>query len=310
MADHHSHSHGHSHGAGATTGKLTAVVAIAWLVFAFQLVGALVTGSLALLFDTVHVLTDALGVSVALAASYLATRPSSMKRTWGWKRVEVLSAMFQAAILLGVGALVVVKSFQRFFNPVPMPGQEILLFGVIGLVGNAVMIAVLLGGDQQNFNMRAAFLEVVNDALGSGAVILSALAIWAWGWYSADAVVALLIGLLIIPRTLKLLRETVNVLLESTPPNLDLAQLQQHLESQKHVVAVHDLHASQIASDLPVLTAHVVLRDECFDTGHSVEILKSLQNCVNEHFEVSIQHSTFQLEPQSLQESEHYAHLP
>lgn len=305
----HQHSHSHSHGAGANASRLVIVVAIAWSLFTFQLIGAWVTGSLALLFDTVHVLTDALGVSVALVAARLASRPSSLKRTWGWKRIEVISAMFQAAILLGVGAFVIVEAIQRFFNPHEIPGLEVLLFGGIGLLGNLVMIGVLVGGNRENFNMRAAFLEVLNDALGSVAVILSALAIWAWGWYQADALVALLIGVLIIPRTLKLLGETISVLLESTPPNLDLAKLQSHLESQEHVLSVHDLHASQISSELPVLTAHVVLRDECFETGHSIDILKSLQNCVNDHFEVSIRHSTFQLEPQSFQTSEHYAHL-
>lgn len=303
------HDHSHSHGAEANGKRLVIVVSIAWLLFVFQLIGAWITGSLALLFDTVHVLTDALAVTVALAAARLAARPSSLKRTWGWKRIEVISAMFQAAILLGVGAFVIVEAIQRFIHPEEIPGIDVLVFGSIGLAGNLVMIAVLAGGNRENFNMRAAFLEVLNDALGSVAVIISAVAITLWGWYRADAVVALFIGVLIIPRTLKLLFETISVLLESTPPNLDLAKLQSHLEEQEHVLAVHDLHASQISSDLPVLTAHVVLRDECFASGHSVEILKSLQSCVNDHFEVSIRHSTFQLEPESLQESEHYAGL-
>ena len=303
------HDHSHSHGAEVNGKRLVIVVSIAWLLFVFQLIGAWITGSLALLFDTVHVLTDALAVTVALAAARLAARPSSLKRTWGWKRIEVISAMFQAAILLGVGAFVIVEAIQRFIHPEEIPGIDVLVFGSIGLAGNLVMIAVLAGGNRENFNMRAAFLEVLNDALGSVAVIISAVAITLWGWYRADAVVALFIGVLIIPRTLKLLFETISVLLESTPPNLDLAKLQSHLEEQEHVLAVHDLHASQISSDLPVLTAHVVLRDECFASGHSVEILKSLQSCVNDHFEVSIRHSTFQLEPESLQESEHYAGL-
>lgn len=303
------HDHSHSHGAEANGKRLVIVVSIAWLLFVFQLIGAWITGSLALLFDTVHVLTDALAVTVALAAARLAARPSSLKRTWGWKRIEVISAMFQAAIFLGVGAFVIVEAIQRFIHPEEIPGIDVLVFGSIGLAGNLVMIAVLAGGNRENFNMRAAFLEVLNDALGSVAVIISAVAITLWGWYRADAVVALFIGVLIIPRTLKLLFETISVLLESTPPNLDLAKLQSHLEEQEHVLAVHDLHASQISSDLPVLTAHVVLRDECFASGHSVEILKSLQSCVNDHFEVSIRHSTFQLEPESLQESEHYAGL-
>ncbi|WP_237200673.1 cation diffusion facilitator family transporter [Rothia nasimurium] len=305
----HSHAHGHSHGAGVNERRLIVVVAIAWSLVAFQLVGAWLTGSLALLFDTVHVFTDALGVSVALAAARLARLPASSRHTWGFRRVEVLSAMFQAAVLLGVGLFVLYEAVQRLLEPAPIPGREVLIFGVIGLVGNIVMIAVLLGGDRTNFNMRAAFLEVLNDALGSVAVVISALVIWRTGFYQADALVAMLIGLLIIPRTVKLFRETTSVLLESTPRGLDLDEVRRHLESQPHVVAVHDLHASQISSDLPVLTAHIVLDDECFTSGHSVEILKNLQSCVADHFEVSIKHSTFQMEPRSLAADEDLRHL-
>ncbi len=292
------------------SGRLLLVVGIAWFLCLVQFVGAILTGSLALLFDTVHVLTDALGLTAAFIAARLATRPASHKRTWGWKRVEVISAMFQAAILLGVGAFILVEALERFFNPSPIPGREVLIFGLVGLAGNVAMVCILAGGDRKNFNMRAAFLEVINDALGSCAVIISAGLISLFGWYRADALLAILIAGLIIPRTLKLLQETLSVLLESTPKNLDLQKLQEHLEAQPHVLAVHDLHASQIASDLPVLTAHVVLKDECFTSGHSVEILKELQHCVHQHFEVSIRHSTFQLEPQTLQGSEHYANLP
>lgn len=309
MSQEHGHAHSHSHGAEGNERRLLIVVAIAWSLVAFQLVGAWLTGSLALLFDTVHVLTDALGVSVALIAARLARLPSSSRRTWGFRRVEVLSAMFQAAVLLGVGIFVLYEAVQRLLDPAPIPGREVLIFGVIGLLGNIVMIAVLLGGNRTNFNMRAAFLEVLNDALGSVAVIVSALIIWFTDFYQADAIVAVLIGLLIIPRTVKLFRETVSVLLESTPPGLDLDEVRRHLEGQPHVVAVHDLHASQISSDLPVLTAHIVLDDECFTSGHSVEILKNLQSCVAEHFEVSIKHSTFQLEPRSLEADEDLRHL-
>lgn len=305
----HSHSHNHSHTGGQNIKRLRVVVAIAWSLVAFQLVGAWTTGSLALLFDTVHVFTDALGVSVALVAARLALRPASDRHTWGFRRVEVVSAMFQAAVLLGVGLFVLYEALQRFMNPEEIPGREVLLFGVIGLLGNVIMIAVLVGGDRSNFNMRAAFLEVLNDALGSVAVIVSALVIWRTGFYQADAIVALLIGLLIIPRTVKLFRETVSVLLESTPPGLDLEQVRSHLLGQEHVLAVHDLHATQISSDLPVLTAHIVLDDECFISGHTVQILKDLQTCVAEHFEVSIKHSTFQLEPQGLSADEDLRHL-
>ena len=153
--------------------------------------------------------------------------------------------------------------------------------------------------------VRAAFLEVLNDALGSLAVIVSAVIIWTTGWMPADSLTALLIGLLIIPRALRILRESVSVLLESTPPGLDLEKVREHIEAEEHVVRVHDLHASRISTDLPILTAHVVLEDRCFEDGHSAELLCGIQRCITEHFEVSIQHSTIQLEPRSHYEHEH-----
>lgn len=315
MAAHsHSHQHGseHSHDyfAGVNTRKLLAVVLIAWSLFIIQLVGAWVTGSLALLFDTVHVATDAIGVTVALIVAHLAARPPSARRTWGLKRLEVLAAMVQATMLLGVGAFVMVEAVQRFFDPQPLATRELLVFGTLGLAVNVVMILILLGGDRRNFNMRAAFLEVVNDALGSVAVIAGAIIIALTGWLQADALAAILIGLLIVPRTLKLLKETVSVLLESAPRGLDVEDVRRHLETLPHVVAVHDLHASQISSDLPILTAHVVVKDDCLTDGCAVETLKRLQTCVAEHFEVSIRHSTFQIEPESLQAAGHYDQLP
>lgn len=150
-----------------------------------------------------------------------------------------------------------------------------------------------------NLNLRAAFLEVVNDALGSIAVIAAAIVIATTGWTGADAVAAILIGVLILPRALLLLRETVDVLLESTPRGLDLDSVRAHIQGLDRVRNVHDLHASTIATGLPVLTAHVVVDDECFADGSAPALLDELQACVAEHFRVSVQHSTFQLEPAS-----------
>jgi cobalt-zinc-cadmium efflux system protein len=152
----------------------------------------------------------------------------------------------------------------------------------------------LAGARHQNLNMRAAFLEVVNDALGSVAVLIAAVTIALTGWQRADAVASLLIGALILPRTWRLLRESLDVLLESTPRNLDLSDVREHIESVPHVRDVHDLHASRVATDLPVLTAHVVVDDSCFVDGQLPQLLDQLQECLAGHFDVA--HSTFQFE--------------
>lgn len=277
-------------------------------VFVLQVIGSILTGSLALLFDSAHVLTDAGGLAMALVAARLMVRPASSRRTWGFARAEVLAATAQAAVLLAVGLVVLVEGVQRLFNPAEIASNEMIVFGALGLLGNIISMFVLLGGRKKNFNMRAAFLEVVNDALGSVAVIVAAVIISLTGWMQADAIVAMLIGALILPRTVKLLLETISVLLESTPSGLDLEEVRKHILGLEHVRSVHDLHASQIATGLPILSAHVVVGDDCFNDGHAPQMLDALQSCVAGHFAVSIEHSTFQLEPESHAEHELGAH--
>ncbi len=219
--------------------------------------------------------------------------------TFLWPQMLWLLAVVPllAGVLLAVGLFVLVEGVRRFVQPEPVASVEMIVFGVLGLAGNLVAMAVLVGGRRSNLNLRAAVLEVLNDALGSVAVIVAAVVITLTGWVQADAVVALLIGVLIVPRTIRLLVESLSVLMESAPPGLDLADVRGHILELPHVVEVHDLHASRISSDLPVLTAHVVLEDEYFYSGGSAEALGRIQRCVAEHFPVSVQHSTIQLEP-------------
>ncbi|GEA84611.1 cation diffusion facilitator family transporter [Cellulomonas gelida] len=293
-----SHDHHHGHGPdSANRTRLAVAFGITATILVAQAVGALLTGSLALLVDTAHMLTDAAGLAIALVAATLASRPPTARRTWGFRRAEVLAALAQSAVLLAVGVYVLVEGVQRLFEPPDVPARELVVFGLIGLVGNVVALAVLAGGRSSSMNLRAAFLEVVNDALGSVGVIVAAVVIETTGWQQADAVAGLLIGALILPRALKILREATSVLLETTPPGLDLDDVREHLLGVEHVVDVHDLHASLIATGLPVLSAHVVVDQGCFQTGHVPRILDTLQECVAHHFDVSVEHSTFQIEP-------------
>jgi cobalt-zinc-cadmium efflux system protein len=288
--------------------RLTIAFGITFAILLAEIVGATLTGSLALLVDAGHMLTDAGGLMMALIASLLSTRPATDKRTWGYRRAEVLSATAQAAVLLAVGVFVVVVGIERLFAPPEIPSTELLIFGIIGLVGNVASLMVLTSSRSESFNLRAAFLEVMNDALGSVAVILAAIVIALTGWGGADAVAGILIGVLILPRAIKLLRETTSVLLESTPPGLDLEQVRQHILAVPEVRSVHDLHASQVATGLPVLTAHVIVDPDCFDDGRLPSILDRLQDCVSEHFTVSVAHSTFQIEPPGHTGHEHSTH--
>ncbi|WIE57993.1 cation diffusion facilitator family transporter [Curtobacterium sp. MCLR17_031] len=301
-------THDHAHGSTVNRKRLAIAFAITSTVLVAEVIGAIWTGSLALLVDAGHMLTDAGGLGVALLATTLAMRPATSRRTWGYARAEVLAATAQAAVLLAVGLFVLVEGIQRLVTPPEIPSAGLLIFGVIGLAGNLVSILVLASGRGANLNLRAAFLEVVNDALGSVGVIIAAIVIAITGWGGADAIAAILIGVLILPRAFVLLRDAVNVLLETTPAGLDLDDVRAHLEALEHVEAVHDLHASQIASGLPILTAHVTITRDCFRDDHAPEILDQLQACVAEHFDVSVEHSTFQLEPAMHRDHEHTPH--
>lgn len=298
----HSHAHTIDASSAANRRRLKLAFGITASVLVAQFVGAILTGSLALLVDTGHMLTDVGGLALALVAATLALRPPSAKRTWGYQRAEVISAGVQAGILLAVGVFAAIEGIRRLFEPPEVEGPLLLVFGIIGLAANVVAIAILASSRGENLNMRAAFLEVLNDALGSVAVIVSAIVIWTTGWARADAIAALVVSALIVPRAIMLLREAGGILLESTPKGLDLDEVRKHILELEHVTDVHDLHASQIATGLPVLTAHVVVDDSCFHDGHAADMLAAVQACVAEHFPVAIEHATIQLEPASHQE--------
>ena len=300
---------GHNHATGNNNRtRLLIAFIITVGVFIAQAIGAIVTGSLALLVDTAHMLTDSAGLLMALLAAGLMQRPATATHSWGLKRTEVLSAMAQSSLLFAVGIYALIEGVRRLFDPPEIQPTGLLIFGIIGLVANIAAMVVLTGGRNSNLNMKAAVLEVVNDALGSVGVILSAIVIALFGWYQADAVVGILIALLIVPRTIILLKASLGVLLESTPKGIDPADVRAHIMDMEHVTDVHDLHITRISSDLPVLTAHVIVEDSCFIDGHAAEMLPSLQKCVAEHFSLSIEHSTFQIEPESNIDREHVHH--
>ncbi len=302
------HTHGPvSTGAGADhRGRLGIVLGITTVVLCVEVVGAVVSGSLALLADAGHMLTDVAGLTLAWFAATLARRPATAQRTWGYRRAEVLAAAAQAAVLLAVGGFVIIEGVRRLFAPPEVASGAMVLFGIIGLAGNAVSISVLATARDSNLNLRAAFLEVVNDALGSVAVLVAAGVIALTGWLRADAVASLVIGALIVPRTVGLLRESVDVLMEATPKGIDLDAVRAQLLEDPHVHEVHDLHVSQVATGLPVLTAHVVVDESCFLDGHLPQLLDELQHGLTHDF--AVDHSTIQFEAATHGDHEHPVH--
>ncbi|MCU1592994.1 MAG: czcD [Frankiales bacterium] len=271
-----------------------------------EVVGGLWAGSLALLADAGHLLSDAAGVGLALIAVAFANKPPTLARTFGFQRAEILAAVVNGMLLFAVGLGVIGFSVVRLLEPTRSDAGVMAGFGAIALVGNGIALVLLAGGAKSSLNVRGAYLEVASDALGAAGVLLAALVIALTGEQRADPVASLVVGLLIVPRTVRLLREALDVLLEATPRGLDLAEIRQHIEQVPGVVSCHDLHAWTITSGTPVLSAHVVVEDECWDSGQAPVVLDRLADCVSDHFD--LHHATFQLERTAHAEHEALMH--
>ncbi len=294
------HGHGTAAGGARTAaagyrGRLVAVLGITLGVLVVEVVVGLLSGSLALLADAGHMGTDAVGIGLALLAVRMAGRAPTARRTFGWQRAEVLAAGGNALLLLGVAVAVVIEAVRRLADPPPVQSGAVLVAGGLGLVANMVALGLLAGGRRESLNVRGVFLEVLGDALGSLAVLVSAAVIAVTGQERADPIASLVIAALIIPRAVGLLRDAGEVLLEGTPRGVDLAEVRRHMLAQPGVVDVHDLHAWTITSGVPVLSAHVTVERELLGDGCGGGMLDRLHHCLREDFDV--EHSTFQLEP-------------
>lgn len=294
---------GHAHGRAADRGLLRRVLLLTVVVAALELVGAWVSGSLALLADAGHLLTDAGALVLALSASLLAARPVSPRRTFGYHRAEILAACLNALVLLGLCAFLVYAGVRRMVSPSVVDGVPLLAFALVGLLANLLALWLLAPRDRGNLNMRGAHLEVLSDTFGSVAAVAAGVAVLVWDLHRADPIASLLIAALIVPRALSLLRDSVSVLLEGTPPGLVVEDVRAHLCRVDGVLDVHDLHAWQITSGLPALSAHVRVTDEALADRGVGRILDDLSVCVAECFDID--HATFQVEPASHREHEH-----
>lgn len=275
----------------ATALMLTASVMVV------QIVGAILSGSLALLADAAHMFTDAAALVVALVATAIASRPADDRRTFGYQRAEVLGALANGVILIVLCAWVGIEAVQRLLAPAEaeVEGGLMLVVAAVGMVANAISMWLLGRAQKRSINVRGAYLEVLGDLVGSIAVIIAAIVIVTTGFTQADAIASLLIAILIVPRAIGLLREVVVVLTESAPVDVQVAEIRQHLRDTDGVVDVHDVHVWQLTRGAPVFSAHVIVEDAALTDGRAARILESLQGCLADHFDV--EHSTFQLEP-------------
>lgn len=288
--------------AAAGAPRLVMVLGLVLGFAAVEVIGGFLTNSLALWADAGHMVTDAAGISLALLAIWVARRPATPDRSFGYARVEIFAAVMNAVILLVVAGFILVEAIQRLDAPAPIVGAPMLGIAVVGLVVNVISLRLLHGGAQVSLNLRGAYLEVMGDLLGSVAVIAAGVVILATGWTPIDPIASVLIALLIVPRTWVLLREAVEVLLQATPRGIDMGEVRSHLLRADGVVDIHDLHAWTLTSGKHVVSAHVVI-DPAADPP---TVLDELCSCLTDDFD--FEHSTIQLESVDRQRIEQGGH--
>ncbi|MGC4112299.1 MAG: cation diffusion facilitator family transporter [Nocardioides sp.] len=263
-----------------------------------EVVAAFLAGSLALLSDAGHMLSDAGALGAALWAMHLATRPESSRWTFGLKRAEILSAAANGVTLLVVAAVVLVEAVRRLVTgDADVAGAPVIVVALVGCVVNVAVAWLIAKADRSSLNVEGAYQHILTDLYGFAATVVAGVVIVSTGWAQADAVASLVVVALMARASWGLLRDSGHILLEGAPEGVDLTEVRDHLIEVDHVRDVHDLHAWSITSGLPTLSAHLVVDDDCFTDGHTPQLLDAVQACLATHFDV--EHSTFQLEPAS-----------
>jgi len=291
------HAHGdHAHGVSADADRrylLIALILLAVFMLA-EVIVAVISGSLALLSDAGHMLSDVGAIGAALWAIRLAARPAAGAWTFGWKRAEILSAAGNGITLLVVSGIVAVEAITRLIHPPRVDGGPVVVVAAAGIAVNIAAAWVLARASRSSLNVQGAFRHVLTDLYGFIGTVIAGIIIVTTGFTRVDAIASLLVVALMVKAAWELLRDSGRVLLEAAPEGMNLEDLRAHLAGVPHVLEVHDLHAWTVTSGQPALSAHVVIEDSCFNDGHAPRLLDQLQNCLVGHFDV--EHSTFQLE--------------
>ena len=292
------HGNDHSHGRaqvlsdGDERRRLIWTLGVTLAVLVAEVVGGILAGSLALLADAAHMISDAAALALSLFALWFASRPATAERTFGFQRVEVLAALANGAALLVIAGLILAEAYRRALAPPDVRGTLMLVVAVVGLLANVSAALILAPVRRRGLNLRSAFLHVLGDLLGSVGTIVAALLIALTGWTPADPLISGLIGLLIIISAWRLMRESVGVLLEGVPAGLRYSEISTAMLALPQVTGLHDLHVWSITSDFPVLTSHVVITEQARPEG----VLQDLQGVLADRF--GITHATLQLERQ------------
>jgi cobalt-zinc-cadmium efflux system protein len=295
----HGHGHDHAHGQGASREAdqryLRAALALIVGFMVVEIGAAIVAHSLALLADAGHMLTDAVAIAASIWAMRLAARPVTDAWTYGFKRAEILTAAINGVTLVIAAVLIVVGATERLIHPAKVNGPALIVVAAVGVLVNLAATLVLSRANRSRLNLAATYAHVATDLYAFGGTLLAGVIIVVTGFERADAIASLVVVVLMLFAAQRLLRESGRIMLEAAPRGVDLALVRAHMLATAHVTDVHDLHAWVLTSDLPALSAHVVVEESCFVDGHAPQILDELQECLIGHFD--LEHSTFQLEP-------------
>lgn len=283
---------GHDHAATTKNeGRLIAALALTAIFLVVEVVAGLLTQSLALLSDAAHMFTDVAGLAIALVAVRIARRPADKKRTFGYYRFEILAAAFNATLLFFVAAYILFEAYQRFQQPPSIQSIPMLAVAVLGLIVNLISMRLLGAGKDESLNVKGAYLEVWSDMLGSLGVIVAAIIIYLTGWMIVDSIVAVGIGLWVLPRTWELLKESTNILLQGVPRGVDLSAVETAIRAMPEVADIHSLHVWALTSGRNVISVHIITRD---DLGDANAFRRDVEALLHSRF--GLDHSTIQLE--------------
>ena len=304
----HDHDHGHSHENSSARALLIAFTMTATIMI-FQIIGGLIAGSLSLISDAMHMLSDSTGLLIAVVAMFIGRRAASAKATYGNRRVEVLAALINSLVVMGVSVLIVVRAFARFGSDHEIETGVMMGVALVGLLANMVSAAVLFRRRHDSLNLRGAYLHVLSDMLGSVAVIIAAGIIFLTGWTAADAIASLVIAALVLPRAYGLAKNSLTALLEHTPVDHDFHEVSKSLQDIPHVTSVHDLHIWTLDGSKALATCHLVVEDQEDNplsfSASSDEILTAAQAKLRE---LGISHSTIQIEATGHLDAEETCH--
>lgn len=303
--DAHDHSHAHPDPTQLPLQRLLVVASLTLVVFLAELIGGLVSGSLALLADAGHMLTDSAGLIMAFTALLIGKRTANAQATFGYRRAEVLTALINGVSVVAIAVFIAWEAVGRFGESAEIQTTMMLVVAIVGLIANVVAMLLLAKPAEESVNIKGAYLHVLIDAASSVAVIISAILISLTGWAVLDAIVSIAIALLIVPRAWGLISDCLNILLERTPRDVDIAAIRTELESLPEVAAIHDLHVWSLSGTEALLTVHLVVGKPIWPCAES-SVLDRAQELLREKF--GIAHATIQLEPADHADHEFEAH--